>query len=322
MSNYLKVNKQRQREREFEMDTKQMDPETKSISKQPSKKVLPATIEKNLKPENNVSVELSPKSIRNTKNEVSIITNTDLLEMSRNEDEDIIISEGSKHKASHHIPVKVHVKNEPTQLDTSRVYNPYPVQEEYEKYVKNGFVFEPLKPNDTSKPKDDMRRITSIGLDNNRPVKNPNIGNANIAFSSEAISPYYKKDNKIVYKNPVDNDKLLNQSRGITNKALKRDSLTEFQNLNNLKNFSDSRTKLDTKEKSFDGDKPQRNNKTGIVAKGFEDEQPVNYRLYEDEYYLENMLNRKNMNNDVIDSINKEIKKLKNGLNQNTSSNS
>ena len=43
-----------------------------------------------------------------------------------------------------HKPVKVHVAHKPTKDETSRVYNPYLIQNEYEQYTKNGFLFEPL----------------------------------------------------------------------------------------------------------------------------------------------------------------------------------
>ena len=43
-----------------------------------------------------------------------------------------------------HVPVRIHVSHKPTVEDISRVYNPYPIQNEYERFVKNGFLFEPV----------------------------------------------------------------------------------------------------------------------------------------------------------------------------------
>ena len=149
-------------------------------------------------------------------------------------DPNVILSEASKLS---HSPSRVQVMHKPTVSDTSRVYNPYPVKNEYDRYMKSGGMLFEQPPSsshyqggahtDTGMTKAELRRqSTSL-------ITKPNINNANIAFSSESISPYTRRDSfsqgqKVQYKNAVDNDQLLNISRGYVNAHLKKE--TEFQN--------------------------------------------------------------------------------------------
>ncbi|RNA31939.1 mucin-19-like isoform X3 [Brachionus plicatilis] len=129
-----------------------------------------------------------------TKSQVSILTNsTDILHNNLNnfDNPSVIVSEFSK-PYQPHVPVKVHVNNKPTVEDTTRVYNPYPFQNEYERYFKNGFLFEPVE---------------STGEHQQSTV------NANAKFTSDLISPYNRKDNSIHFKNYASNDKLLDYAR-------------------------------------------------------------------------------------------------------------
>lgn len=181
--------------------------------------------------------KLSEKKIE-TKSQISILTNnSDILLNNPNgiDSPSLIVSEFSK-PYQPHIPIKVHVTSKPTVEDTTRVYNPYPFQNEYDKYFKNGFLFEPVESTGDSK------QITV---------------NANANFTSDLISPYNRKDNSIHFKNYVSNDRLLDYAReskvslGKMNLAFKDDSESEFKNLNNLKNKS---AKIDSKiyEDEFD----------------------------------------------------------------------
>lgn len=159
-----------------------------------------------------------------TKSQISILTNSsEILHNNLNsiENPTVIVSEFSKPSYQSHIPVKVHVTSKPTVEDTTRVYNPYPFQNEYEKYFKNGFLFEPVESTKEYELK---------------PV------NANVKFNSDLISPYNRKENSIHLKNYVTNDKLLDYAReskvgfGKMNLSFKDDSESEFKHLNNLKN--------------------------------------------------------------------------------------
>jgi len=58
-------------------------------------------------------------------------------------DEKKVSSDDSFVKPKHE-PVKVHVAHRPTERDVSHVPNPYDFQDEYARYAKDGFVFEPI----------------------------------------------------------------------------------------------------------------------------------------------------------------------------------
>jgi hypothetical protein len=146
-----------------------------------------------------------------------------------------------------HIPLKVHVAHKPTVEDTSRVYNPYPFKNEYEKYAKNGFVFEPLKQASLLPitPKSNSFKLNPSIINDNKIHANQGIKtnqkqiNANISFSSEVISPYQRSSQ-------LDNNEMAIYTRNYDainsfhdNQAFKDDHETEFQNYNNLKTYSD-----------------------------------------------------------------------------------
>ena len=214
-------NKQRNREK----NSVNTENETKR-RKRPGKKISPSQSENNdrLSPVRSDLNKLSDKKIE-TKSQISILTNSsEILHNNPNgtDNPSVVVSEFSKPYQAH-IPIKVHVTSKPTVEDTTRVYNPYPFQNEYDKYFKNGFLFEPVESTGESK------QVTV---------------NANAKFTSDLISPYNRKDNSIYYKNYVSNDKLLDYAReskvgfGKMNLAFKDESESEFKNLNNLKNKS------------------------------------------------------------------------------------
>ena len=242
-----------------------------------------------------------------TKTDVSIISNesyNDLYSIPTSH-HNLILSEESKSRIKFHKPVKVHVSHKPTTTETSRVYNPYSLQNEYEQYNKNGFIFEPISPDG------DLAQYKAAKTK----LSNPNLNHANAAFSSEAISPYIRKDkNTVVYKNPVNNDKRLDFARGYTNASF--DSSTEFQNLNNLKkqkpeyNSKSSYEKNALNKDSDDVDNTSIENLVEVIS------DPRNRNFYEDEYDVANKYKRKaalNQNTQLISSISKELKKMNSG---------
>lgn len=160
---------------------------------------------------------------------------------SPNPDENVIMPSNSNY-----VPTRVLVNNKPTIEEITRVYNPYLAQKEYESYMRNGFVFEPLK----IKSSDEMKNSQQKNIDKVNSFKsvsqispiNPNI-NANVAFTSDVISPYSRKETNTY--NQAKNDRLLNiaaiNNYSHTNMAYKNEPETEFQNFNNLKTISDNR---------------------------------------------------------------------------------
>lgn len=290
-------NKQRQREREFDFESRRASIQDNVDVK---KRVTSLTREEVQKMNEIQLNKMSPvdKQIRN---EISIITtsNNDVLYSSpsnKQQEHNVILSENVKL----HSPTRVHVLHKPTVSDTSRVYNPYPIKNEYDKYTKNGFLFESLnqqgQQNEIVLTKSEQRRLST------QLMTKPNINNANVAFSSESISPYTRKDNKIIYKNAVDNDHLLNLSRGYVNTQFKKE--TEFQNFNNLKQQRE--TSLLEHNPDYSTSVPQQ-----------QQQQLSNNKLYEDEYDIANKLKRKpEQNMRLINSINNELKKFHSGHQQ------
>ena len=291
-----------------------------------------------------------------TRSQVSIQSNSDIYSSPQNlSGNNLIVSESSKNK--HHLPVRVHVSHKPTSDDTNRVYNPYQLQNDYEKYVKNGFVFEPLKSKSSQSMPENIkqssfRSITKIGPSGSSSNNSNNLShynsNVNVAFSSEVISPYSRKENTVYVKNPVDNDQLLNYARGgagHVNPAFKSELETEFQNFNNLKSYSD--VKIESKNEqasqmfhraknsqSADGENETlyRQLKKSYQSRKVADsshQQPnksedssENLRDYEDEYDIANKMNRRvnlHANHELINSINKELKRIKTGYQPDTS---
>lgn len=213
----------------------------------------------------------------------------------------------TKLSSQQHIPVKVHVANKPTVEDTTRVYNPYPLQNEYERYAKNGFFFEPLNqvPTKSSHSLDESRNVASKTRRNVASSSQINTANnqANVCFTSEVISPYTRKENSIYLKKPVNNDKLLDYARAnggaMVNPAFKADTIeTEFQNFNHLK-------------------KKNEPNAMSSVEVGKEQPAPKsNDNNYQDEYDIINRIKKQTGNNpnlELINSIKEELKRLKTG---------
>ena len=309
------------------------------------------------------TTELPPlaHSEKQTRSQVSILTtNNDIYSTPQ---------VGLADERGHHVPLRVHVAHKPTQEDTSRCYNPYAIQNEYEKYVRNGFVFEPLKSKSSqSMPESQIRQQQQQQQQQNSfkhkinpaSASSSRMNNANVSFTSEAISPYARKENAVLIntqlKNPVENDKLLSYARGHLNKGFE----TEFQNFNNLKSFPDSqlqqqqqlqvqqqqeefyRSKFPDSSKTNDEEndddhvlynklKKSHNARKGAKTKeqnsgesatslvGDDDDNDV---VYQDEYDMINKMNRKtnaNANIELINSINKELKRIKTGYQADTS---
>lgn len=187
------------------------------------------------------------------------------------------------------------------------------LKNEYEKYIKNGFLFEPLKVNTKS----------------NNSAATSNLLNPNVSFGSDLISPYRGvKDNHhstlatIILKNPVDNDQLLDVARGVTsaNSIYQAEHInhtfvnnTEFRNYNYLKSLvSDTNTQPIT---SFNSDMTNscgnnkknrrsmnRRNQIETIAGASACTNQVHAnndyeKMYEDEYDLANKYTRKSSSN-------------------------
>jgi hypothetical protein len=222
-----------------------------------------------------------------------------------------------------HIPVKVHVSSKPTVEDITRVYNPYPLQNEYDKYVKDGFLFEPLK-------KDSKSSVSSVVTHSA----------ANVAFSSEAISPYARKDNAAIHvKNPVDNDKLLAVARSggnaYNNMAYSNDERQHQQQATSLTkawgrepssefkkappgSASSSRKATPHRYVNDDYDHPDDRES---LPKYDERKYPssneilhINDSKYQDELDIANKFYKSaGANQEIVENINKEIRRIKTG---------
>lgn len=248
------------------------------------------------------------------------------------------------------MPVKVHVAHKPTVEDITRVYNPYPIQvnyylilliilildvkfkpnflkNEYEKFVKDGFLFEPIKVN----TKEAFKPSTNV----------------NVSFTSDIISPYTRKDRggatsqppsaTVMLKNPVDHDRLLDAARGNVNHAFVND--TEFRNYNQQQQQQQQQLKQTTTDEATKARRVRRSGgggsrKSNANAQSVSAEQAIGSharreegvaaggvgemhdyeRMYEDEYDVANKAVRKsNPNLQLIDSINKELKRVATG---------
>ena len=263
-------------------------------SKRSNKRIVPdIKEEQDLPPQ--IPMRSDSQLLRNKRNlesksQVSVQTNnSDILlnnpKYTDNNKHSIITADNAK-PYHPHVPIKVHVANKPTLEDTTRVYNPYPLQNEYEKYFKNGFLFEPVNNN------------------NNQPISSSRVQshsiNANVNFSSDLISPYTRQANSIYLKNPVQNDKLLDYARqskttfggAVNHSYLKDDSEieSEFQNLNQLKQKNETRTEVKNEHDKY-----------------FDDELDLINK------YRKKSENKLNDNAELINSITQELKRLKTG---------
>jgi hypothetical protein len=270
---------------------------------------------------------------KQTKSHVSIITNNDIYSLPQSEPKP-------------HVPIRLNAIHKPTEEETSRSYNPYLIQNEYDKYVKNGFILEPIKSSNPKNVIDTQNQIRKYPSFNTKTKYGPpnnkiNSNHVNVSFSSEVISPYSRKDNHSYIntnlKNPVDNDPLLNYARGgHVNKGFE----TEFQNFNNLNSFLENKSihssKLSHENIDDDDDilyKNLKSNKSLVnavksnsrkkeeadLARGDDDDNDV---IYQDEFDIINKMNRKinkNSNLDLINSINKELKRIKTGYQESSS---
>jgi len=241
--------------------------------------------------------KLPPKAFKptfqapQTRSDVSIVSNEsnfDFFSLPSSQN-NLILSEDSKNIINSHKPVKVHVAHKPTSEDVARVYNPYPLQDEYEQYSKNGFLFENIQSTNKTHIHKKIR--------------------ADVVFTSESISPYTRKEaHSLVYKNPV-TDKVADLARGYDS------SMTEFQNLNNLKNTSGYNPKPASSKLSF------HTNSDGVGNSSVENivdvtAQRIVTSFYEDEYDIANKMQKKkgaNENSNLINSINSELKRMKSG---------
>lgn len=241
-----------------------------------------------------------------SRSDISIISNDSFdfysVPVSQN---NLILSEDSKSylnsKKKAHKPVKVHVEHKPNRDETSRVYNPYQMQNEYEQYSKNGFLFEP------------------INTSNNQSIlNNSNVNKADAVFNSQAISPYIRRDtHSIDYKKPVNNDKVSDIARGYANSSYKYDSSTEFQNLNNLKNTSGYRINKSEQVSRVS----YLSNNEGVDNTSLEQIREVHSQraaeqMYEDEYDIANKFKKNkdaNQSIELINSINTELQRMKQG---------
>lgn len=209
------------------------------------------------------------------------------------------------------------------------------LKNEYEKFVKDGFLFEPIKAS-LNANKEPLKQVTS----------------ANVSFTSDIIAPYTRKDRNVssqpptatvMLKNAVDHDRLLDAARGAhTNHAFVND--TEFRSYTNQQ--SNSNADGQTIVGGGGGSKRARRGVGGGASAGggrkpnqvigSETEANVNQttlmtaakknsgdvvgdvhdyeRMYEDEYDVANKAIRKsNPNLQLIDSINKELKRVATG---------
>lgn len=159
-----------------------------------------------------------------------------------------------------------------------------------------------------------------------RVEKPSNHMNPNVAFNSNIISPYQRKDREttglatIVVKNPVDNDRLLDAARGAhVNHGFVGD--TEFKNSDAAPVETNKRRRrsvvANRKNQVNDGEGGPT---TSTPAKKSADDSVNNYEKMYDEYDNTGRVIRKsNPNLQLIDSINKELKRVTTGFNPDTS---
>ena len=232
-----------------------------------------------------------------------------------------------------HIPLKTHVSHKPTVEDTSRVYNPYPIKNEYEKYSKNGFIFEPLKPQLEISIPTTISKENSFKISSQNTKQNPSkLINANVNFSSELLSPYKRNDimNEKIFESQAfyTEAKIIDDDQEY-NKQI--DFETEFKNYNNSKlNFQYKDINFDIYKNQTTENSPH--NKNFRIFRNIKDnhnkiDQIKNFHTtrqvnadhdkhFIDEYDIANKLSTNkslNQNLELINSINEELKKIKTG---------
>jgi hypothetical protein len=150
-----------------------------------------------------------------------------------------------------------------------------------------------------------------------------------VSFGSDLISPYTRKDKEnpstILLKNAVDNDRLLEIARGNVNHGFVND--TEFKNFNQLKSISSIEAPNNTNAQAIKSSKKSKKNRVNMVKQQDDQQQPHqhsrdsnNDKTYEDEYDVANKaIKKSNPNLELIDSINKELKRVTTGYKPDTS---
>ena len=207
-----------------------------------------------------------------------------------------------------HVPVRVHVPKRPTESDLNRVYNPYTAQDEYESYMKNGFLFEPLKGNNNN------NNMSTFSVHSTSITSKTPVNESNISIRSETFAPLKNKN--------------FEKKKSYTNKTYESD--TEFKNLNKLKSSTIiSANKVDMLGKSQISKGSTSNIKATIVNDNDSDIiNSSNHRnayenkfYYDDEYDIANRYQKTNKksNTDMLSSINQEIRRIKTGLDENSS---
>ena len=245
--------------------------------------------------------------------------------------ESYILSEQTRLQAQKnrqpYVPVKVHVSHRPTNDDVGRIYNPYSIQSEYEKYVKYGFIFEPLnvshnasstttgQQHDQQSPPvfissqnaNNMSIATTAKSPRTTTTKQATTTNPNIAFSSEAISPYARPNaSQLQYRNPVGNDKLLDHAKGYTSVEAASLRKANYDDDEEIYEEDGSGEYLEPKVASTAAAYNNSSSRRGSKVSSQEQ--------YQDEYDLANkMVKRSNPNLELVNSINKELKRIKTG---------
>jgi hypothetical protein len=213
-------NKQFQRQKESsESEYKRSEDET------PAKSVSKNILNKFNK--SNKIVDVHDKSILpseiKSKTDVEIFANNNLYSTPN---VDYVLSGERVKSVQPSLPIKINVVRKPSTEDLSRMYNPYIIQDNYDHFVKKGYLNEPAQ-----------QQHYDRGYVMNR---------ANITFSNEMISPYAQSVSRAsILKNPVENNELINflsnRNRKIIGNYEQETPVaeyeTEFQNLNNLKSF-------------------------------------------------------------------------------------
>ena len=212
-----------------------------------------------------------------------------------------------------HVPIRVHVPNKPTENEINRVYNPYTAKEEYETYMKNGFLFEPLGGNSNVS----TFSVQSTSILNKTPVHQ-----SNISIRSETLAPVRTKRSE---------KKTIKGSH--TNKTFEPD--TEFKNLNQLKS-NDSLSYSNFESLGRIHQQGLLKGSTANIKATIVNAENNNYEsdsdrinsskknskfYYDDEHDIANKYERSNnkSNFDLLNSIHKEIKRIKTGLDEDSS---
>ncbi len=117
--------------------------------------------------------------------------------------------------SNHHHPITVRVSHQPSEYDVSRVYNPYPFQNEYQSYFKTELIKNSIH--------DDNSSTSTV-----EPFYGPSLSNKRFAN-------YMPKKQRLL--SPSDYSKKRRQqhaSVNYVNKSFIEEKETEFQNLNQL----------------------------------------------------------------------------------------